>query len=76
MIGDWQITDIDDYGFGNFNNLPFQEHETFSLAEEGRLIHKSASKTYEGSWDVRKEQRDEKKYNHYTSPPLILPPRM
>ncbi len=60
MIGNWQITDIDDYGFGNFNNLPFQEDETFSFAEEGRLIHTSAGKTYEGSWDVRKEHRDEK----------------
>jgi hypothetical protein len=56
IIGSWRITDIDRRGSGNSNNLPFTDGQ-FTFAEDGRFTWTNGGRTYQGSWDIRKERR-------------------
>ena len=59
IIGTWKITDIDGYGLGGSISLPFPEQGIFTFSDDGQLTYNNSGRTYQGSWDIRKEQRDE-----------------
>ena len=63
IIGTWKITDVNRHGIGSSANLPFKEGGIFSFLEDGDLTHTFEGQAYNGSWDVRKEIRDEKNVN-------------
>lgn len=58
IIGTWKVTDIDDYGLGGSLSLAFPEDGIFTFSDEGQLTYNHAGRTYQGSWDIRKELRD------------------
>ena len=57
IIGTWKIADIDGYGPGGSISLPFSEGGIFTFSSEGQLTYNLSGRTYQGSWDIRKEQR-------------------
>ena len=57
IIGTWKVTDIDDYGIGGSISLPFPEDGVFTFSDDGQLVYVYNGRTYQGSWDIRKEQR-------------------
>lgn len=63
IIGTWKITDIDDYGLGGSISLPFPEQGLFVFSDDGQLTYSHAGRTYQGSWDIRKEQREDDAIN-------------
>ena len=63
IIGTWKVTDIDDYGLGGSISLPFAEDGIFTFSDEGQLIYNYNSRTYQGSWDIRKQTLEEKSIN-------------
>jgi len=63
VIGTWKLHDIDKYGFGRSNNLPFKEDGIFTFSNDGQLIYTSAGNIYKGTWDIRKQHRDDEEVN-------------
>jgi len=59
VIGTWKLRDIDRYGFGRSNNLPFKEDGIFVFARDGELTYSAGGNVYKGSWDIRKENWDD-----------------
>ena len=59
IIGTWKVTDIDDYGLGGSISLPFPEQGVFTFSGDGQLTYNHSGRTYQGSWDIRKEYRDD-----------------
>jgi hypothetical protein len=59
IIGTWQIKDIDGFGIGSSANLPFSEGDLFSFSQDGKLSCTSSSRTYSGSWDIRRQFNEE-----------------
>src|SRR5207244_3321279 len=55
IVGTWIVRDIDRYGFGRSNNLPFKEDGVFTFSDNGQLTYTSGGNLYKGSWDIRKE---------------------
>lgn len=68
IIGTWTITDIDRRGFGNSNNLPFTDGQ-FTFGEDGRFTWTTGGRTYQGSWDIRRDWNndEETKSLHITA---------
>jgi hypothetical protein len=58
IIGTWKVTDIDGYGLGGSLSLPFPEQGIFTSSDDGQLTYSYSGTTYQGSWDIRKEQRE------------------
>lgn len=63
IIGTWKITDVDDYGLGGSISLPFSEDGVFTFADGGQLTYNYNGRTYQGSWDIRKQQMDDESIN-------------
>lgn len=59
IIGTWRLHDIDKYGFGRSNNLPFREDGIFTFSEDGQLVYSSGGNIYKGSWDIRRQYGDD-----------------
>lgn len=59
VIGTWKLHDVDKYGFGRSNNLPFKEDGIFNFTDDGNLTYTSGGNVYKGSWDIRKESNDD-----------------
>jgi hypothetical protein len=59
IIGTWKITDIDRFGIGSSSNLPFPEDGIFTFSQDGELAYTYSGSNYKGSWDIRKEYRDD-----------------
>ncbi len=59
MIGTWRIADIDRFGIGSSDNLAFPENGIFTFSQDGQLTYTNAGRNYNGSWDIRKEYRDD-----------------
>lgn len=59
IIGAWKITDIDKFGIGGSGNIMFPENSEFSFSDNGQLIHSYSGQTYTGSWNIRKERRED-----------------
>ena len=59
VIGSWKLHDVDKYGFGRSNNLPFKEDGIFTFLDDGELTYTSGGNLYKGNWDIRKENDDE-----------------
>lgn len=56
IIGTWQITDVNKFGFGgNTGNLPFREG-SFSFMKDGTMTFtNSAGEVFKGTWDIQKK---------------------
>ena len=63
IIGTWKVTDIDDYGIGGSISLPFSEDGVFTFSDGGQLVYTYNSRTYKGSWDIRKQQLEDESIN-------------
>ena len=63
IVGTWEIEDINRHGIGGSSNLPFDEGGIFTFSEDGTLSHSFSGRTYQGSWDIRKELREDKNSN-------------
>jgi hypothetical protein len=63
IIGTWKVTDIDGYGLGGSLSLPFPEQGIFTFSDDGQLTYSYSGTTYQGSWDIRKEQREDETIN-------------
>jgi hypothetical protein len=61
IIGTWKITDINRFGIGSSDNLPFPENGVFVFSQDGELAYTYAGSNYKGTWDIRKEYRDDDK---------------
>jgi len=59
IIGTWKLFDVDKFGFGRSNNLPFKEDGLFTFLPDGELVYSSGGNIYKGSWDVRRETSNE-----------------
>lgn len=68
VIGTWKLFDVDRYGIGRSNNLPFKEDGIFSFYKDGELTYLSGGNLYKGTWDIRRETGDdeERKTLHIT----------
>jgi hypothetical protein len=73
IIGNWKVTDIDDYGIGGSISLPFSEDGVFTFSDGGQLIYVYNGRTYKGSWDIRKQQVEDESINtlHLTAVDFI-----
>jgi hypothetical protein len=61
IIGSWRITEIDVRGIGGSSrNLAFNEGE-FSFLDDGRLVYNRQGRTYQGSWDLRRVNRNDER---------------
>jgi hypothetical protein len=63
VVGTWKLHDVDKYGIGRSNNLPFKEDGIFTFLNDGQLTYTSGGNLYKGSWDIRKETKDDNKVN-------------
>ena len=63
IIGTWKVTDIDDYGIGSSVSLPFPEDGIFTFSDGGQLVYNYSGRTYQGSWDIRKQQLEGESIN-------------
>lgn len=63
IIGTWKISDINRHGIGGSANLPFDEGGIFTFSDDGTLSLNFLGRTYNGSWDIRKEFREDKNVN-------------
>ena len=59
MMGTWRVADIDRFGIGSSDNLSFPENGIFTFLQDGELTYSYAGRNYKGSWDIRKEYRNE-----------------
>lgn len=59
MIGTWKVTDIDRFGIGSSHNLAFPENGIFTFSGDGQLSYNETGRNFSGSWDLRKEYRDD-----------------
>ena len=59
IIGTWKIIDIDRYGFNGADALPFEVSDLFTFSEDGKLTYEQGGKTYQGSWDIRRETNND-----------------
>lgn len=60
VLGNWKINDIDKIGIGSSGGQPFSENGLISFLDNGRLTYTYAGRTYQGSWDIRNEWREDK----------------
>jgi len=63
VIGTWKLHDIDKFGFGRSNNIPFGEDGIFTFGDNGQLTYLSGRNVYKGSWDIIKNFRDDNNVN-------------
>lgn len=63
VVGTWKLHDVDKYGIGRSNNLPFKEDGIFTFLNDGQLTYTSGGTLYKGSWDIRKETKEDNKVN-------------
>ena len=56
IVGTWEISDIDRYGFSGNDNLPFKEGGTFVFTRDGQATYTFNGVMYNGSWDLRTER--------------------
>lgn len=56
IVGSWRIADIDRFGFGGGDNLPFSEGGVFQFEDDGTVTYTYSGTTYRGSWDIRRLQ--------------------
>jgi hypothetical protein len=52
IVGAWEITDIDRYGFSSNDNLPFEEDGMLTFTNDGDVIYSYDGTDYKGSWDI------------------------
>jgi hypothetical protein len=60
IIGTWQITEVNKFGFGgDANDLPFTSG-SLSFMRDGSLLYTDAAGSiYKGTWDIRKKTVDD-----------------
>ena len=63
VVGTWKLHDVDKYGFGRSNNLPFKEDGIFTFNDDGELSYSSGGNLYKGHWDIRKQTNGEDSRN-------------
>lgn len=63
IVGTWKVNDINKFGIGGSESLPFKEGGIFTFFEGGTSQYTFGSQAYSGSWDIRKELREDKNVN-------------
>lgn len=63
IIGTWQITDVNKFGFGgDIDNLPFRDG-SFTFSKDGSMTYTSSTgAVYNGTWDIQKKTIDDNVY--------------
>lgn len=64
IVGTWRIADINRFGIGARDNLPFEEEGRLTFTADGQVTYEMGGQVYRGSWDIIRHRNNEDEMRH------------